>query len=66
MKPWHRRVRGKKRGFFAVWCGRKLGVFHKWSDVLDSIREVENPKFKGFDSLSEATDCFESKLKTVV
>ena len=60
---WHKRGKEKKKGFFAVWRGHQSGVFHKWSDVLDCIRDYDDPGFKGFPSLSEATAYLNNKLR---
>ena len=62
MNPWPRGKGMKRRGFFAVWSGRSIGVFHKWSDVRDNIRGRPDARFKGFSTLLEATSCLKRRL----
>jgi len=45
----------KRSNFFAVWRGRKTGVFYKWSDCREAIRGHPAPEFRGFSTLEEAT-----------
>jgi hypothetical protein len=40
--------------FYNVWRGKKVGVFYKWSDCLESMNGHPDPSVKGFDSLSAA------------
>ena len=44
--------------FYVVWLGRKPGIYNKWSDVKKQIFGKIKPKFKRFDSISEAEDAF--------
>ena len=50
------RTNGRKANFFAVWRGRKSGVFYKWSDCKAALRGHMDPGFKGYRTLQEAYD----------
>ena len=45
-----------RKNFYRVWCGRRVGLFYKWSDCLESIRGYPSPKFKGFMSWDKAVN----------
>ena len=42
--------------FYTVISGNLLGVFATWNEVIDSIKNVPKPMFKGFGLVSEAID----------
>ena len=46
--------RGSPSGFYAVSCGRTLGVFDRWCDAHASVAGHPGGKVKGFDDLDEA------------
>jgi len=46
--------RGSPSGFYAVTCGRSLGVFDRWCDAHASVAGHPGGKVKGFDDLDEA------------
>ncbi|MCF8704085.1 RNase H1/viroplasmin domain-containing protein, partial [Corynebacterium sp. MC-02] len=46
----------KKFKYYVVIHGKINGVFHTWQEVIDSIKEVKNPLFKGFNDFCEALD----------
>ena len=43
------------KNFNHVWRGHIEGLFYKWSDCLESIREFPGPKFKGFHVLGQGS-----------
>lgn len=40
--------------FYAVQQGKKPGIYLKWKDVQDQIKDFKKPKFRKFNSLEEA------------
>ena len=59
-----RRSNRRKRGraaFFVVWHGRETGLFYKWADCMRSVANVAKAKFKGFATLAEAEEAWETK-----
>ena len=52
------RTNGRKAIFFAMWRGKTLGVFYKWSespsDCKEALRGYKNSGFKGYRTLQEA------------
>ena len=53
---------GRKANFFAVWRGKKSGVFYKWSDCKAALRGHMDPGFKGYRTLQEAYDGLRENL----
>ena len=47
--------------FFVVWHGRETGLFYKWADCMRSVANVAKAKFKGFATLAEAEEAWETK-----
>ena len=56
------RTNGRKANFFAVWRGKKSGVFYKWSDCKAALRGHMDPGFKGYRTLQEAYDGLRENL----
>lgn len=40
--------------FYAVSCGRKIGIFQSWSECNASVKGYPNASYKKFDTLEEA------------
>lgn len=55
-----KRIRNKKKRFacYAVFRGRKPGVYKKWADASKQIDGFKKYYYKGFRSLLEATKAF--------
>lgn len=51
---------GKRKKFFAVRIGRKVGVFDNWHDTQESTSGYANADFKGFETESEARNYLEN------
>ena len=49
----------KSSAFYAVWRGRRRGIFYQWRDCLKSVANVRNAVFKGFPTLAEAVAEYE-------
>ena len=48
--------------FFVVFRGRLPGIYSYWPDVLQQVENFPSPIWKGFYSLSEATDAARAAL----
>lgn len=48
--------------FYVFFNGKIRSVFHTWLEVLDSINNFPDPKYKGFNSISEAFDAGRSQI----
>ena len=46
--------------FYVVLCGRQTGVFYRWCDVEMSVGGYQGAKFKRFECLTDAQNCFDS------
>ena len=55
----------RRKNFFLVWRGRKIGIFYKWSHCYANIRGYKDAKFKGFDSLQEARDRYDDVMSNL-
>ena len=54
----------RRKNFFLVWRGRKIGLFYKWSHCYASIRGYKDAKFKEFDSSQEACDFYSEVMSS--
>ena len=43
-----------KNNFYAVWKGRKIGVFSSWDDCKEQIFGFESAQYKGFSTQTDA------------
>ena len=48
--------KGKRKGWHVVWKGRKMGLFYRWCDTLNSIVGIPDALHKGYNSESEAIE----------
>lgn len=46
----------KKFKFYVVVHGKTQGVFQSWTEVIESIKDIKIPLFKGFNEFTEALD----------
>ncbi|KAK4369063.1 hypothetical protein RND71_012855 [Anisodus tanguticus] len=46
----------KRFKFYVVFHGKTKGIFQTWLEVVDSIKDVKTPLFKGFNVFTEALD----------
>jgi len=46
----------KRFKYYVVIHGKTKGIFQTWLEVLDSIKDIEKPLFKGFNDFTEALD----------
>lgn len=46
----------KKFKFYVVVHGKTQGVFQTWLKVIESIKDIKTPLFKGFNEFTEALD----------
>lgn len=46
----------KRFKYYVVIHGKTNGIFQTWLEVLDSIKDLEKPLFKGFNNFTEALD----------
>ena len=46
----------KKFKFYVVVHGKTNGIFQTWIEVVDSIKDIRRPLFKGFNDFTEALD----------
>ncbi|WP_310588906.1 ribonuclease H family protein [Flectobacillus sp. BAB-3569] len=44
----------KKAKYYAVWKGRKTGVFSSWAETEEAVKGFEGAQYKSFDTEAEA------------
>jgi ribonuclease HI len=48
----------KKKKYYVVWEGAKIGVLDNWDDCKHSVNGFEGAKYKSYESLAEAQKAF--------
>jgi ribonuclease HI len=48
----------KKKKYYVVWSGAKIGVLDNWDDCKRSVNGFEGAKYKSYESLAEAQKAF--------
>jgi viroplasmin and RNaseH domain-containing protein len=46
--------KGKKKNFYAVKTGAKVGVFNTWEEIQPLVTGFKGSKYKAFETLTEA------------
>ena len=44
--------------FYVVWAGRNPGVYDKWEDCLEQVKDFPNAKYKSFGSSAAAAEAY--------
>jgi ribonuclease HI len=52
----------KKAKFYAVWKGRKTGVFYSWDDCKSQVEGFEGAQYKSYDSESNAVNALQKSF----
>ncbi len=51
----------KKKKFYVVWKGRTTGIFDNWEECKKQTERFQNAKYKGYNSIEEATEAFKTQ-----
>lgn len=52
-----------KQKFYVVWKGRKTGIFFTWEECKEQVREFEGALFRGYNTITLATEAFSKPFK---
>ena len=55
-----------KQKYYVVWNGRSKGVFDNWDECRRSVEGYPDPKYKSFDSYTEAVIAFEKSSRDFI
>lgn len=54
-----------KQKYYVVWVGKKPGVYNSWPDCQKQVEQVDDAKFKSFESLEEANAAYKAGWKGI-
>jgi viroplasmin and RNaseH domain-containing protein len=54
-----------KQYYYAVWNGRKIGIYNSWNECKKHVFSHSKAGYKSFDSYDEAQQRLEKELKKV-
>ncbi|MEZ8311269.1 RNase H1/viroplasmin domain-containing protein [Vibrio splendidus] len=54
-----------KKKYYAVYWGRRTGVFDSWEQVKELVLKYDDAKYKGFPTQQEAVDAFRENYAKV-
>jgi ribonuclease HI len=54
-----------KQKYYVVWVGKKPGVYTSWPDCQKQVEQVEDAKFKSFESQEEAQAAYRAGWKGI-
>ncbi|MCX2718389.1 ribonuclease H1 domain-containing protein [Lentiprolixibacter aurantiacus] len=53
----------KKNKYYVVWKGKRPGIYKSWTDCQAEIEGFKGAQYKGFPTLAEAEEAFESNYE---
>ncbi len=56
----------KKTKFYAIWSGRKKGIFNTWEECKNLVEGFEGAQYKAFDTLKEAEIAIQKNYFSIV
>ena len=56
----------KKQKFYAVWTGRKPGIYTSWDECKKQVEGFDGAQYKSFESKTEAENALKRNYYAVV